>query len=252
MENEDAAKPGEKNTKYLITKEIFDHLYEMLRHEDEKANRILGAMAFITLAAAALAIPFFEGSIGIDLEFFYVSLGVFLFFVFLILVTIGTLFLLAALGPLTNIQTVWVEPSEKDKEPRIPSLLYFKEISAKSIEEWTGYFRETDDKDLCEKICNDHIVKTYTLANRTKYKAKCIKSSKVFYRASLIVLLLFVLSGFCIDYSSFFYWTFVILAAAFVEWGIEYYIMPQKELKKKAVPFLILALISLFTTLLFL
>ena len=80
MENEDKKEPGEKSTRYIITKEMFDHLYEMLRHEDEKANRILSAMAFITLAAAALAIPFFEGSIGADLEFFHFSLGVFLFF----------------------------------------------------------------------------------------------------------------------------------------------------------------------------
>ena len=238
---EEKREQKDKNTKYTITKEIFDHLYDMLRHEDEKANRILGAMAFITIAAAALAIPFFEGKIGTDLNFFNLSFGLFLFFAFLILITTGTLFLLAALGPLLHITTDFVEPSERKKKLRVPSLLDFQKITGTTIEEWTRFFREADEDDFYEKICNDHILKSYTLANRTKYKAKCIRSSKIFYRFSLIVLCLFVLSGFCVDFNSFLHWTFIILAAAFLEWSIEYYLMPQKELKKKAFPFIILA-----------
>jgi len=248
---EEKREQKDKNIKYTITKEIFDHLYDMLRHEDEKANRILGAMAFITVAAAALSIPFFEGKIGTGLKFFNLGLGLFLFFIFLILIAIGTLFLLSALGPLLHITTDFVEPSERKKKLRVRSLLYFENITGITIEEWTKFFRETDEDDFYEKICNDHIIKSYTLANRTKYKAKCIKSSKIFYRFSLIVLCLFVLSGFCVSFNSFFYWAFIILAAAFLEWSVEYYLMPQKELKKKAIPFIILAFLFALMSLIF-
>ena len=104
--------PGKKLT---VTKEVFDHLYAMLRHEDEKANRILGAMAFIALAGAALAIPFFERTVGTHLKLFDMTLGLFLFFLFLILLSLGTLFILAALGPVVHIKAAWVEPAEKKK-----------------------------------------------------------------------------------------------------------------------------------------
>jgi len=249
MEEQEKSFSGPEK-KLTVTKEVFDHLYAMLRHEDEKANRILGAMAFIALAGAALAIPFFERTVGTHLKFFNMTFGLFLFFLFLILLSLGTLFILAALGPVVHIKAAWVEPAEKKKR-WLPSILYFKNIAMTDMEDWAGYFKETDEADLVQKLYHDHVAQSHALANRARYKAKCIKTSKVFYRFSLIFLLLFIMSGFCLDFRGFFFWAFIILGGGFIEWSFEYFIMPVKGIRLRVIPLIILAVICFAVSLFF-
>jgi|GEM_PF-2549352 hypothetical protein len=252
MEQGEEKEPINRNTRFVVTREVFDHLYAMLRHEDEKANRILGAMAFIALAGSALAIPFFEATIGTQLKVFGISLGLLLFFAFFVLLTVGTLFILAALGPVVHIKATWVEPEEKKKKRWLPSILYFKDISNVSMEEWTGYFKETDEADLVEKLCRDHVAQSYALANRAKYKAKCIKTSKIFFRFSLIFLLIFIMSGFCLDFQRFHFWSCIIFSVGFFEWSIEYLIMPMRSAKPRIILFIVLGVALFAASLLFL
>lgn len=230
--------------KHGISKEIFDHIIDMLKHEDEKANRILTAMAFLTVAAAAISIPFFENKIGLIVVSLDLNLGWLLFFLYVVLVVIGTFFMLAALGPILFIPRMWGETSKDGEKDKIRSLLFFEKITEMKREDWTNFFNTSCASEISNKVFKDRIYESHILAEKVDYKVKCIGKANFLYRFALLVIWLLILSALTKDPYAFGYWACLFIAAFFIEWAFELSMKPEED-KKKAYPAILLAYISI-------
>lgn len=247
LKKEEKDNSANNDIKRSISKEIFDHMIDMLKHEDEKANRILTAMAFLTAAAAAISIPFFEDKIGLRIVFLELdlNLGLLLFFLYLIFVVIGTFFMLAALGPILFIPRLWGETRNDDKKDKICSLLFFKKITAVKRQDWKNFFNASHASKISKKIFVDRIYESHLLAEKVDYKVNCIGKANFLYRFALLILWLLILSVLARSFYSFSYWACLFLAVFFTEWAFELSMIREEEDRKKAYPFIILAYISM-------
>ena len=81
----------------------FDNIMRSLEHEDSKANRIVVAMAFITAASAVVFTHLHTVGGSWTLATGQTNWVAWFFGIYVGLVLLGTLFLLAALGPRFHI-----------------------------------------------------------------------------------------------------------------------------------------------------
>lgn len=181
---------GELQPRYEDMRMIFDTVLRSLEHEDSKANRLIVVMAFITVASATIfahlytpaksAWEFGIGHMDWVAVFFYIYLG---------LVLLGTLFVMAALGPRLNIPRVWPRSATP------PSRLFFWKIAETDRKQWMKHVLETDAQELRELITEDLASEAHLLAQKNSYKVSMMSIGRHLYRYSFATLLAFVAFG---------------------------------------------------------
>lgn len=151
-------------------------------HEDDKAGRILSAIAFLTAAAAAVF-----GAAG-NLQktpstIFGLNASVIAFSAYLFFVLVGAALYLGALGPSFN-RPSWFQ----SRSQRVYSLLFFQNIGALDEKAWSDYWLN-DERTLAE--LQDLMVKNYIdegrlIAQKLQAKVTLMSLGSLSFRVAIL------------------------------------------------------------------
>ena len=177
-----------------LAKWSLESVTHLTEYEDEKANRILTAVAFLSalvsvaFAAIVQRYPFsVAGELkGISIHpHSVVLLSVYcLFAIYFVLLTLGAAFTLYAVRPQFRIPSTW----ERTKtEPG--SFLFFKEILNVSGKNWGRSFTATDSKKLKAEYAKNSVLETYLIAQKIPKKLRPLKKGIWLFFASTTVLI---------------------------------------------------------------
>jgi Pycsar effector protein len=171
--------------------ETVTHLTE---YEDDKANRILTAMAFMSAFAAvvfvviptrySLAIPmlliqsklYWQASLMIAT---YVA-----FILFVITLTIGVACALYAVRPRFNVPGTWKPDGSKPA-----SNLFFEKISEVSPTDWANTFVKVDERQLLSTYIKNSVLETYLIAQKIGLKVKWLTLGGELFFWSIVMLI---------------------------------------------------------------
>jgi ABC-type multidrug transport system fused ATPase/permease subunit len=198
-------------------------------HLDNKASRILSAMAFLTSASAAIfakayspnwitqenkqsmtrslsayinspQVPSVVDTILQNLQkpsiiIYGLDLSLFSFAAYILFVLLGTGLYLYALGPSLNIPAWSID---KKTKASVKSLLFFKTISSVEIEVWKTQWT-LSNSEIQEKMMNNLITESYLIAQKVETKNKLMSVGSIFFRLSIACLIPLVCSLFTIE-----------------------------------------------------
>jgi hypothetical protein len=173
--------PGEWEKRFAVADRVFSHTFDMTKHEDEKAIRILSSISFLTVAVAALFVAlraqqksFFLG--GLDL----IPVA---FLAYMSSVVVGAFKILQAIGPRFK--------APKDWKPGIPvSLFLFLRVVAEPEQRWLDFIRGQPE-DVFKKASEDMMFEARIIAGRVREKTRLTEQAKIFFE--LAILFLFIL-----------------------------------------------------------
>lgn len=201
-------------------------------HLDDKASRILSAMAFLTAAAAAIFAKAYSPSLGNDYErkiatalspyvdqatltaatgsvlqslkpstAYILGLDVSLlsFICYMFFILIGAAFYLAALGPSLNKPETWFTTGSSD----IKSRLFYDFIGVLTADAWEKHWvgatpqeRKLKPGQLQTKMENDFVFETRLLAEKARGKYLWMSIGSVCFRLAILFLIPLVASLF--------------------------------------------------------
>lgn len=210
-------------------------------HLDNKASRILSAIAFLTAAAAAIfsrayspvqtapelqqpltqalspylkaaQLPSTVSNVLQNLEKPRMSLlgfdlALLSFSAYILFVLLGAALYLAALGPSLNIPG-WLRDQSKNKQ--VKSLLFFENIASVDEDRWFNYWTENAPKDVQRRIKDNFIKETYLLAQKTKTKVRLMSVGSVCFKGAITSLAFLIVSLFSFAPSS--GWLFLLIS----------------------------------------
>jgi hypothetical protein len=177
------------------TARSLDTVTKLTQYEDEKANRLLTAIAFLSAFVATLfaTIPnrFPPGSIdklwneGLHVRSMLLESDYGLFCLYAVLVSVGVSMILYGVQPRFNLPKV---PTSK-KGPK--SLLFYRFIIETVPEEWGKAFSGVSSHDLEMQYVKNSIVETYLVAQKIPVKIKWVtRGVRCFLAAALVVTVL--------------------------------------------------------------
>ena len=168
-----------------VAKESFKEVLASDEHEDSKAQRILTAMAFLTAAAGVIFAELLRSEIGASLTFPLLSahdyLGV-CFFAFVVTIVIGSLCVLAALGPAFNTPPPW-RKKEEGSYPR--SLLFSQLILQGTQRDWKRHWQDSSADQLRTQLVENYAFEAYLLSEKIRFKVNMMRCGKTVYKLSL-------------------------------------------------------------------
>lgn len=225
----------------LRTEEIYDLAETTFKtvldadvHLDNKASRILSAMAFLTAAAAAIfartyssglssealeqtltqsltthigtaQLPSVVDSIIQSLQktkvvFRELDLSLISFSTYILLVLIGSGFYLFALGPSLNIPP-WLKDSTNSGENElarlrelIKSLLFFDTIGSLKKDDWLKYWQQENPEKIKEKFVDSFENESYLIAQKIKTKVSLMSIGSFFFKLAFAALVSLAIS----------------------------------------------------------
>ena len=166
-------------------------------HEDDKAGRILSAMAFLTAAAAVIfnvAHPSNASTTtpGAGSS----SISVFALFAYFFFVLVGAVLYLGALGPNFN-RPSWF----RRRSQGVHSLLFFQNIGALDEKAWSDYWLK-DGKTLAElhnKLVENYIAECRLIAQKEEAKVTLMSLGSLSFRIAILFLVVLMATLFLPD-----------------------------------------------------
>lgn len=156
-------------------------------HQDNKASRVLGAMAFLTAATAAVfgrAYPASPAPAPLLLPSVPVDMRPIAFVCYLSLVLIGAALYLSALGPSLNIP-IWLRSGEDTKKVR--SLLFFSTIADIDEHVWQEAWKK-DSAELQRQMFNSYLNESRLIAQKAQSKFVLMSLGSLSFRVAIICL----------------------------------------------------------------
>jgi len=182
---------AEKIAEYEKKIEIFGHSYDevltALKHQDEKLNRTLTAIAFLTVAGVALFSNLPEAGTGFNAK--GPPPSAVLFVVFLASVAIGVIVTLTGIGP---GRTLPKRPSERARAARVPSLLFYARISRDK--DWKSKL-DLAPEALTETLASNFHEEAKSIAARTDYKVARAREANTWVQLAIVALALMGIFG---------------------------------------------------------
>jgi hypothetical protein len=179
--------------KYTRKLEIFKQSYQevlaALKHQDDKLNRILTALAFLTVAGVALFSRVTGPNNGLTLGDSGPGAPVVLFVVFLIAVAIGVIVTLTAIGPGSPLH----QASTPEQWAKLPKSLIFYALIARN-EKWGKRFDEPAD-DLEKELARNYHQETRQIARRVVYKVVRAREAVAWVQLAIVALALMGIFG---------------------------------------------------------
>ncbi len=170
-----------------IYRKTYDEVLAALKHQDDKLNRTLTAIAFLTAAGIALfanvavkispPVRFSESPRGVTSFFFLVFLGA---------VVLALISALSAIGP--NRRVPGVGTRSETVPDAWPSLLYYLRIIRDR--EWDSRINEKDADWLYECLARNFHAEAKGIARRVDYKVGGSRQSAAWVHVALLALAL--------------------------------------------------------------
>ena len=165
--------------KFKLIYSSYNEINGLDRYEDEKAQRGLQALAFISLSGVTIfaASLYILSSLSKQQTLLFLT---YIFFgIFIILISVGTFLILFAIRP----SFIPLEHQNKG----IPESLYFyKEVADFDKDKWNNYLNSTAIDDLLEKATSDLINETHVIAKKIGRKVKNTTWGFNFYLYSVV------------------------------------------------------------------
>jgi hypothetical protein len=162
-----------------------------LKHQDEKINRTLTALAFLTAAGVALYTqlrPKAQDPPATPLQFDHAGpeIPAVMFVIFLVAVAFALLTALAAIGPSGRLR--FGDPDDPVPEDK-RSLLYHTSIARGGSQKWDEYLTWKPEN-LEDKLAKNLHRETRLLARRIEYKMARARESGAFVQIAILALAL--------------------------------------------------------------
>lgn len=179
-------------TKLEVLLKAYDEVNALTKHEDQKAERALTAMAFIVLGGATLFAATFVSSGWKQFAEPELQWAYGMFACFLVLAISGTLIVLYAIFPRFKIPPVWKGKGEVSKLP--PRSVFFGiEIAKQTSQSWESFWNAITPEDL-EAISTSQLVyETHLIAEKIIEKVRPLRVGWTCFILSLMFLIVAVL-----------------------------------------------------------
>jgi hypothetical protein len=183
--------PADVDQVLQLAKWSLESVTHLTEYEDEKANRILTAIAFLSalvgvaFAAIAQRYPFATlNTAGPRVGWCLLTTIYCLFAVYFLLLTIGAALTLWAVRPRFRIPGVW---KHTKKDPA--SFLFFQEILKVSGKDWASAFTQSSREKLQLEYAKNSILETYLIAQKIPQKLRPLNKGVLLFFASTVVLI---------------------------------------------------------------
>lgn len=160
----DSPTDEEAKERLELARETFHEILDSTKHHDDKIGRFITGISFLT--AGAIAFGFRSEILAIRYEFgsSAVPLPALCFTAFLLLVLLGVLLLIVALGP--NIEL----PTGPESRAQHESRLYFLFIARETPDGWKARWENECIKKLRSDLTRDYLRESWQLAEKTDFK----------------------------------------------------------------------------------
>jgi NADH:ubiquinone oxidoreductase subunit 5 (subunit L)/multisubunit Na+/H+ antiporter MnhA subunit len=200
--------PAQAEPLRSLAKWSLESVTHLTEYEDEKANRILTAIAFLSalvgvvFAAIVQRYPFSAlvalGRSERHLEIQLLIVVYASFAVYFVLLTLGAALTLWAVRPQFRIPKVW------EHTHKLPgSFLFFQEILKVSGSDWASAFTQSSPDELQTQYIKNSILETYLIAQKIPKKLRPLKKGVWLFFASTVVLVVLlpmcVITIYCVD-----------------------------------------------------
>ena len=210
-----AAASQSEGKRFDLSEKLINGLLAANEHLDDKAGRILAAMAFLTAAAAAIFTKAYSPSppsetirrklydvlpttIGADVSnainriswdvphatILGVEWSLVTFAVYMLLVFVGAVLYLTALGPFLNVPKGWRERVKNN-----PSLLFFYFVAEEKEENWKAYWSPEESADLQKRIAENQVYESRMIAQNARAKYTYMTVGSVFFILAIFCLM---------------------------------------------------------------
>lgn len=167
----------------------YQEVLAALKHQDDKLNRILTALAFLTVAGVALSPKVTQLGGGPVLGDSGPGAPVVLFVVFLAAVAIGVIVTLTAIGPGSPLRH---PPSPERRAGRPGSLIFYAFISRD--EQWDDRF-DMPGEQLTQELAKNLHRETKQIAQRVDYKIVRAREAGAWVQLAIVALALMGVLG---------------------------------------------------------
>lgn len=220
-------------------------------HQDNKANRILAAMAFLTAAAAQIFARASTASTSgsaptLAIAGLTINVPLIAFSVYMFLVLSGVLIYLNALGPSFNI------PSHFRAHAASPvrSLLFFDKIAELERDNWLNHWSSGSTQQLRHQMAQSFLFETHLIAEKTKTKVFFMSIGSRLFRSAIPFLSPLIGSMFSQEPKWF--WFSILLGFSVWIWIFTLDALRPYQDRRKSFPiWLILAILSLLGVIIF-
>jgi hypothetical protein len=221
---------SESDEKTALAEASFKIVLDADYHLDDKASRILSAMAFLTAAAGAIFAKAYSPTVA-DTELrtrvssalsgfvadpqtrtaavnavipslqksaIYImgwDMSLVSFALYIIFVLISTGFYLAALGPALNKPAFWTS----NESGNINSRLFYDLIARVKFDTWKAHWQDQSAEQLRAATEQDYIKESWLLAEKAYAKFLWMSYGSIFFRLALVAFILFIASLFSVD-----------------------------------------------------
>jgi hypothetical protein len=165
--------------KVKVFERSYAEVLAALKHQDDKLNRTLTALAFLTAAGVAVYVNLEEPDDVVQFSGTGPSVTAVLFVVFLGAVALALLTALAAIGP--------GRPLAKANTSASKSLLFYPLIAMNG--EWDKFLGWSDDE-LDKELTRHYHAEAFDIAKRVRYKVGRARESGAFVQLAIVSLTL--------------------------------------------------------------
>lgn len=171
-------KPGHDGVDELLqlSEKSLTEVKHLTEYEDDKANRILTAIAFLSALAGVLYIGLLpkDNQIALTQVLYH---GVFGFYC--VLTVAGAFLVITAVRPKFNIPKGWGDPGENDlagvkRQHSPPSFLFFEKVLAVRPEDWAKAF-QGPLQDLKLTYIKNYVHESYLVADKIRQKLRYLQ-----------------------------------------------------------------------------
>jgi hypothetical protein len=190
-------------TLYGPTRDSLAEVSHLTMYLDEKAARVLTAVAFISTLAAAAHDVLARNILPLHSHWLNLFFNL-LFYAYGTLVALGAFCVISGIFPRLNIPAGWspigrqdLNTPVSDQQSGLPnSFLFAPQIVKSSPREWAKAFVDTDPEALKSAYVKDHIHETYLVAEQIPYKLGWLwVGMRAIQIANLILVIWFTLTA---------------------------------------------------------
>jgi hypothetical protein len=188
--------------RFQLSEKSLAEVKHLTEYEDEKANRILTAVAFLSALAGVLYIGLLPGDMTDSMQAGWRAwLAPVLYHVFFglygLCTVAGAIFVIKAVRPRFNIPEGWAGSQRADPaaypQPELPpSFLFFEMILKVSPAAWARAFTMTAADDLKIHYLKNYIHESYLVADKIRAKLKPLQRGTWLLQVGVILLAVWV------------------------------------------------------------
>jgi hypothetical protein len=223
---------------YKFAETSFKTILDADIHQDNKANRILSAMAFLTAATAGIfskayspSQPVAEGqttSLPV-MTIFGVNASLLAYTAYLFFVILGALLYLNALGPALNIPSRFGTRTADGKDKKVASLLFFAKIGELNRETWSDYWHTLTPADLQREMTENFIFESHLIAQKATTKIFFMSFGSRLFKIAIVFLSPLIASMFSPNPWWFLFALLLALSGLFLTFTLEAWRPPQES-----------------------